>query len=177
MQLVVNQPIFNDETLTEDECANDFTVVQRKRSGAHHDIRCGGIIFDPTFQYILIILNRLSMLGGTPKWGLPKGHLKPDETLFECACREIKEETGLTFNFTDTSLKVKINNTYYYPVTTDMNSNLCPIDSLEICDIRWAHISELHDLNTNRELKKFLTIVSKTIKLARLNNLIATKIL
>jgi len=34
-----------------------------------------------------------------PYWVLPGGRLEPDETIPECASRELAEETGLTANF------------------------------------------------------------------------------
>lgn len=42
-------------------------------------------------------------------WMAPGGHLEFNEGLFECARREIKEETGLTIN----DLKVKVVGTAY----------------------------------------------------------------
>ena len=34
-------------------------------------------------------------------WGVPKGHLKPGESLEDCARREIREETGIDVGLTE----------------------------------------------------------------------------
>ena len=151
---------------------NNVEFTNDDKKSKRNDIRCGGIILDPTFKFTIIILNRLSMLGGNPKWGLPKGHLSSNETYAQCAIREIEEETGLVLHLNESSSRVKINNTYYFPLILPMNVKLNPKDKTEICDIKWIDIELIGDLNTNRELKKFLTIVSKVIKLSKLNKLI-----
>ena len=50
---------------------------------------CGGIIFDKSGNYVLLIKQRLSN-----KWGLPKGHMNTRELLYDnklaCVKREIK---------------------------------------------------------------------------------------
>jgi bis(5'-nucleosidyl)-tetraphosphatase len=40
--------------------------------------------------------HRLLLLRAYRYWDMPKGRVERDETLFECAVREVREETGLT---------------------------------------------------------------------------------
>ena len=81
----------------------------------------GGIIIDPWNNIdnpnkynILIIKQRHGN-----NWGLPKGHCESDETLEECAIREIREETGINiYKLTEgiDYLKIKtsdLNQPYY----------------------------------------------------------------
>ena len=53
----------------------------------------------------------------------PKGHIEKNETFFDCAKRELIEETGLIMPKTPRKMVyLRINNTYYYPVI--MNKNI-----------------------------------------------------
>ena len=54
------------------------------------ELSCGTIVFDKHGHVLLV-----RAAGGTGRWGLPKGHVQPGETLEECAIRETAEETGL----------------------------------------------------------------------------------
>lgn len=50
----------------------------------------GVIVMNMARTHMLIVYQRQS-----GKWGFPKGHAHPKETLLECALRELYEETGL----------------------------------------------------------------------------------
>ena len=53
----------------------------------------GAIIFDSDLNLLIVHQKR------SGKWSIPKGHLKNEkEDKFECAKREIREETGLNIN-------------------------------------------------------------------------------
>ena len=124
--------------------------------------QCGGILFDKTGKYVLLIKQRLSN-----KWGLPKGHMNKREIInndkMECVKREINEETGINLN------KIK----YYYIDSLCINNreffifqinkykesiNLNPFDLNEICDYEWISIWDLHNFcknnNCNRTLRE-----------------------
>ena len=51
--------------------------------------KAGSFIYDNIQKKILLVQSRGQM------WGPPKGSLKEDETPFDCAIREVKEETGI----------------------------------------------------------------------------------
>ena len=77
-------------------------------------IKAGGIIFNSSLSKVAMILNKDSYIKGECKWGLPKGHLKKGESIYNGAKREIKEETGLTINLKKKNRCIKINDCYYY---------------------------------------------------------------
>lgn len=55
--------------------------------------RAGMIVFDNKMENILLIFSV------NKKWGFPKGKCEDkDQTLFNAACRELEEETGLVYN-------------------------------------------------------------------------------
>lgn len=65
----------------------------RRRRGrrARIETSAGGVVFrrDGDDVHILLIRDPYA------NWGLPKGHLEPDETPEQAALREVTEETGL----------------------------------------------------------------------------------
>jgi ADP-ribose pyrophosphatase YjhB (NUDIX family) len=93
------------------------------------------------------------------KWGLPKGHRDGNETYADCAKRELFEECGLKLKITNKMAKIKINNTYYFPIKIKKNLYnhlLKPNDNKEIDCAKWIKINELKGLTMNRETQIFL---------------------
>lgn len=121
-----------------------------------NNLRCGGILLNQECDQVLLILNRYTLLKGKPKWGLPKGHINGKETYAQCARREVEEETGIILPFYEKQPKIKINNTYYFPMIIDKNKYLHPMpkDTNEIAEAKWFPIQDISSLNTNRELAK-----------------------
>lgn len=127
-------------------------------------IRCGGILFTKDFKAIVIVQNKY-MLNENNKelWGLPKGHIKKNESFAQCAQREIYEETGLQLQVQDSSPKIRINKTYYFPILLEwtleeLMEKLHVIDVTEIADVCILHIDrpEISSKHLNYELKLLL---------------------
>ena len=121
---------------------------------ARKHVRCGGIIFSNNGKHIVIVQNKY-MFKEKNKilWGLPKGHIKHNETYAECAQREIFEETGIRVSIMESHPKIKINNTYYLPIKLnlsyhDLKKIMHIHDKIEIENISVLSISELCK-NTN----------------------------
>jgi len=66
------------------------------------------------------------MLGEHPHWLWPGGRVEEDETLEECAVREVKEETGL---------EVTANRLIYVYQSVDDNNNLQNAEFFFLCDV------------------------------------------
>lgn len=54
------------------------------------EVSAGGIVYRRTQGTLEVALIR-----SRRRWGLPKGHLEPGESVEQAACREVAEETGL----------------------------------------------------------------------------------
>ena len=94
---------------------------------------------------------------GEEKWGLPKGHREGNETYATCAKRELFEETGILWEIRDDMFKIRINNTYYFPIILDEKLiHLNPLDKNEIAQAAWIRIDDLENFNVNRETKIFI---------------------
>jgi 8-oxo-dGTP pyrophosphatase MutT (NUDIX family) len=68
----------------------------RGTRGSNHgrarvETSAGGVVFRRTHDGVRVLLIR----DPYANWGLPKGHLEPDETPEQAAVREVEEETGL----------------------------------------------------------------------------------
>ena len=63
-----------------------------RRERARVETSAGGVIVRRCDGISRVLLIR----DPYENWGLPKGHLEPDETPAEAAAREVAEETGLT---------------------------------------------------------------------------------
>ena len=135
-------------------------------------IKCGVIVFNKELNEIILILNKYSFLLGENKWGIPKGHREGNETYATCARRELLEETGLQLNIQDNMFKVRINNSYYFPIILNNREKftLKPIDENEIKEAKWFKISDIESLNLNRETKIIMKRKLETLKSYLLKN-------
>ena len=127
-------------------------------------VRCGGILFTKDFKAIVIVQNKYILNENNRElWGLPKGHIKDNESFAQCASREIYEETGLELEVQDASPKLRINKTYYFPILLnytldELLAKMRVIDVIEIANVCVLHIDnpEIAQKNLNYELKLLL---------------------
>lgn len=100
--------------------------------------------------------NRMLLVRGkaTGKWSFPKGHPNPNETEFQCAARETKEETGLTLPPLFERVLHLATGIYYLVRTSEYP---CKIqDPNEISEIAWMSLSELRTKSVNVDVNTFL---------------------
>ena len=83
----------------------DETVVPKKPF-SKKKIGAGGIIIDSR--------HRILVVKGLTKWSLPKGHLKKGEKYYQCASREIKEETNLDIYIDPNDKYIDVKKCIYY---------------------------------------------------------------
>lgn len=83
-------------------------------------------------------------------WSLPKGHRKYQESSFQCALRELYEETGITIdqtqlNFSELPYKrLKIGRYYLLEFPDEVQPR--PRDQKEIVSAQWFTSSEIYEL-------------------------------
>lgn len=123
---------------------------------------CGAIVFDRLGESVLIIFQKESQ-----KWGLPKGHIDPKEGVnyFECAKRELEEETGIMMNlikYRRVGTCVIRNKIFYIVQLMKDVHRLRPMDHNEIGEIKWLNVEQIHSFvkaqQCNVTLREFPTI-------------------
>lgn len=98
---------------------NDYTSKPSSRRG--NCPKAGVFFYDPEENRALLVQSRGRL------WGPPKGsvELQNDETIPECAIREVREETGLEVTLEDFISATIINkNAVYYFV----KKRICPVE-------------------------------------------------
>lgn len=112
------------------------------------------------------------------KWGFPKGSLELNESVLDCALREVQEETSLLIPFTDDDEKYYFNNVVFFYKNLE---SVPPIDHYKIKKIKnndcsgiaWIDLEcletindndDIHNIKINSSLKKFIKIYLKYLK-------------
>ena len=118
--------------------------------------KSGAYIIDPINKKILIIISNYDPV----KIGIPKGSIENNEKLYECAEREIKEETGLNIKIKNKKITKRIlNGLYFFVYINNGSKNFIPnpdnLNKREIKESKWV------DINFLEENKKFCNITLK----------------
>jgi len=110
---------------------------------------------------ILIHQDKILLVFGKchQKWSIPKGHIDPNESLMECAARELYEETGVSVTLTSDNPTFCDERSVYYKHAIDEAPNVEVKDSYEIEKASWFTMPELRNLSeykTNAGVKDFI---------------------
>ena len=123
-------------------------------------VKAGGGMVKNKAGEILLIFRR-------GKWDLPKGKLDANESLVECAIREVKEETGLTAIQAGKEIDITyhtyiefgkhiLKESHWYMMRATNVEALIPQAEEDITDIRWVNKDDLKKYLDNT----FPTIIS-----------------
>ncbi len=126
----------------------------------------GGLVKNQRNEYLFIYRNE--------KWDLPKGKLERDETIEQCALREVEEECGIH----DLTLGEKIKNTYHiyqhkdekvlkfthwYKMNYRGNETLIPQLEEGITQVKWVSPTEF-DLIRKNTYKNIMEVMNEVEK-------------
>lgn len=112
----------------------------------------GGILTDSESRFLFI--KRYG------RWDIPKGHMEKDETIEECAIREIEEETGLkagnmravlspTYHTYDSGKNLILKKTYWFIFNLARHGEPSPQLLEGITEVRWFERKDLNTIHTN----------------------------
>lgn len=129
-------------------------AAARRREQNKQDIY-GAIIKCQLTNRYLLVLGRHAM-----KWSFPKGHIKENESEFECLIREVYEETG----FIDLPVPVgrkKLRVGKYYLINIDHEFTVSPVDTNEIAEGKWMTIDEIRSITMNIDTSYYFNNILK----------------
>ena len=110
------------------------------RFSESHFVKCGIILFHKDakgiYKALLVKGNNFSK-----KWGFPKGNRKRNESVIDCAIREMKEETNITIKERELVHYTNIGNIKYFIVKK--YTPLFKADPKEITDIKWVSFDDI----------------------------------
>jgi hypothetical protein len=133
--------------------------------------KAGVILTNRDTTKLLIVINKNCMK--TLKFGLPKGHREKNETMEECARRELKEETGIILRVSPKDPKIVVSETVYYLIKSKTMPYPAPQDNTEIGDSRWVTWDQMIHTDCNRGLRLIRDkIVKGNTFMQRLKNLV-----
>ena len=116
----------------------------------------GGVL-EKDGKYLLVQEAQEKCYG---KWNLPAGHLDPNETIFEAAKREIKEESGLDVELTGVCQigNKKLESDVFVSVifSTKVLGGDIKFDPDEILDVKWFSYEELLSMKAQLRSEKFI---------------------
>ena len=102
-------------------------------------------------------------------YSFPKGHLEENETLEECAIREVEEETGELCHIIATLKKIhyttgsneKVEVQFYLAVADGKSSKIIPMEDQE--KLIWKPFDEVEDTLSYEDLKEYWCESEKSI--------------
>jgi len=109
-------------------------------------IASGGLLLNENGELLFIRRN--------DKWDIPKGHLFDNESIRECALREIEEETGLragkarlilkpTYHIYERGVRWILKETHWYVFEDTGEGKASPQESEGITELRWFTREEI----------------------------------
>lgn len=140
------------------EYTDDYTMLVRTTEEVivRYELRAGVILYDPAVEKILLVLSRWIDRPECSRWGIPKGLVEPGENIYECAERELYEETGIRVPIDASVPYLHIKNTYYFIKSADSRrmipqfGAMCP-NYQEIESCRWVSKNMIPTYCINKE--------------------------
>lgn len=144
----------------EKKCCNYCVIPYHNVIFSHYDNyeeteqkikKAGCFIYDLNNRKILLVQSRGQF------WGPPKGGVNKNESLVECACREVNEETGMIVKEEQFIGNVIVKNKAMYYLTPFIqgDSMLLPqkhIDNNDANGIGWFSVDCLNDLINKKKI-------------------------
>jgi len=95
------------------------------------------------------------------KYSFPKGHVKEDESPFECVGREIGEEIGIdSLPMPQKGIPLRVGYYYFFDIPNEWPLN--PRDMNEIGTAGWYSLEEMESMNLNIDANVFRTQQSRS---------------
>ena len=139
------------ETIIETTIETIDTVVATRPLFNQNNEVYGIILESPRKRYLLVQGRR------TGKWSFPKGHMNPEENPWECAVRELREETGVILTTMPKHERpFLLRAAKYFVVKPDSEAKLCTMDQKEVCNLRWMTLEEIAKISGNVDVSEFL---------------------
>lgn len=116
----------------------------------------GGVV-EKDGKYLLVQEAQEKCRG---KWNIPAGHLDPNETIFDAAKREVKEESGFDVELTGVCQigNQKLENDVFVSVVfvTKVIGGDIKFDPNEILDARWFTYEEIVAMKDQLRMESFI---------------------
>ena len=116
----------------------------------------GGVV-EKDGKYLLVQEAQEKCRG---KWNIPAGHLDPNETIFDAAKREVKEESGVDVELTGVCQigNQKLENDVFVSVvfSTKIIGGDIKFDPNEILDARWFTYEEIVAMKNQLRQESFI---------------------
>ena len=118
--------------------------------------RCGCIVQDSRDGKVLVVFQKSSGM-----WGFPKGSMKFVESFWQCAIRELREETGIeSWQLTNYTRQVTHDRHHFFCFVERTKPPIQIQDSEEIGELRWVSMYELQSLKKSRVTERLLSSLS-----------------
>jgi 8-oxo-dGTP pyrophosphatase MutT (NUDIX family) len=108
----------------------------------------------------MVILNlnatKILLIRSGSFWGCPKGKVKNNESIPDCAVREVLEETGLLLSVDSDNSKIKLDGTTYFVKFIKEHKLLYRDLVTDVSGITWIKPECAHQLKLNADCKKIL---------------------
>jgi 8-oxo-dGTP diphosphatase len=105
------------------------------------------------------------------KWNFPSGRIEPKEDILNAACREVKEETGLDVDLTNTTgiynfVSSSGNQVILFHFTGEIKGGSLNLEEEEIIDCGWFKVIDLLNFNAYelREAEVIKQIANNLLK-------------
>jgi 8-oxo-dGTP pyrophosphatase MutT (NUDIX family) len=120
----------------------------------YRKLKAGVFFYDPSMEKVLLVQSR------GMKWGPPKGTMEyTDNSIEDCAIREVKEETGIDVDLQTSTDKFRIDRATYFYIETSSSPDIMPIPNginNDASGITWIGVDCLDNMNLNSHCKKLI---------------------
>jgi len=159
---------------TQERVLYDSYNMKKRSAERKKTISCGTVVYKygSVWQDTEILL--VKQFSSNDGWGIPKGHINPNESFENCAVRETQEETGITVSLGQRLKNAKaFYKTEEKTVISFLATQFCTGSvnfqgsESEVVDARWHRVDSLPRIYTYQQsiVEEALSILKSTFQL------------